>query len=119
MKARARTLWPILVLALAFAGCGHNPAPANGGEEATTHIRVENQNFLDMDIYVVPTSGAQQRLGTVTGKSTATFVIPSRLMFGVSSLRFLADPVGSNARGISQEINVTAGDTVVMIIPAT
>lgn len=119
MKNRA--LFPIVLL-LALLACGRNPAPEGAEpqeEQPRTMLRVENQNFLDMTIYVVYGGGSQRRLGTVTGNSTATFTLPRDVVFGVSSLAFRADPVGANAHPITQTINVSAGDTVVMVIPAS
>lgn len=106
----------LLALALSVAGCGgrrRGPAPPQGPR---TTVRVENQNFLDMNIYVL--NGSQRvRLGNVSGVSTRVFTIPPNLVFGIGSLRFQADPVGSGRTPISQEISVRAGDEVLLVIP--
>ncbi len=107
----------LLVVALSVAGCGgrrsRGPAPP---AVARTTVRVENQNFLDMNVFVL--NGSQRvRLGTVSGVSTRVFTIPANLIFGISSLRFMADPVGSSNTPISQEISVRAGDEVLLTIP--
>lgn len=110
----------LVTAALALAACGRNPAPDGAEpreEPPRTLLRVENQNFLDMTIYVVYGGGAQRRLGTVTGNSTATLRIPPDVVFGVSTLAFRAAPVGANSHPVTQTINVSPGDTVVMIIP--
>ena len=39
------------------------------------------------------------------------------MIFGVTSLRFVADPVGGPSTPVSNEINVTAGEEVRMVIP--
>ena len=81
-----------------------------------TRLKVENQAFLDMTIYVYRSS-QRIRLGIANGNSTAHFVIPSNLLFGSTPMRFQADPIGRNRAPISQEITVSPGDEVVLTIP--
>jgi hypothetical protein len=80
-------------------------------------LQVDNQSFLDMNIYLVTTGGARIRLGTAGGNSSTTLRIPATHIFGGSEIRFLADPIGSNRTPISQGITVFPGDTVRLIIP--
>ena len=90
--------------------------PQTSAPRARTTLRVENRNFLDMNIFVLRSS-QRIRLGTVTGSSTQRFTIPQNLIFGVSTLQFLADPVGGNRTPVSNEIRVTEGDEVTLVIP--
>lgn len=106
-----------LVLVLGLTGCSARqaggPLPPSGSR---TTIRVENQNFLDMTVYVF--RGSQRvRLGTVSGVSSRVFTIPQNLVFGATPLRFQADPVGSRSTAMSHEISVRPGDQVTMTIP--
>ncbi|MGD2071021.1 MAG: hypothetical protein PVI57_20300 [Gemmatimonadota bacterium] len=105
---------PVLVLA-ACAGRQAEYGPSD--PDARTILEVDNQSSLDMNIYVIREAGDRTRLGTATAHVRSRFTIPSRLMFGITSLRFQADPVGSRRAPISQSINVTAGETVVLTIP--
>ena len=84
--------------------------------ERRTTLRVENQAFLDMTIYVVQGS-ARIRLGQVRGNTTEVLVIPSQYVFGPTSLQFVADPVGSSRTPVSDRITVSPGDQVVLVIP--
>jgi hypothetical protein len=106
-----------VVLSLTVAGCSHRSAPEpEAGPPARTTVRVENQGFADMNIYVL--SGGQRiRLGLATGNTTTTFTIPSYLVGGLTPLRFLADPVGGRRSPVSDEITVKPGDQVVLTIP--
>ena len=110
---------PVLLVLLAIALAGCSTRRAGGPLPPTaprTSIRVENNNFLDMTVYVV--RGSQRvRLGTVSGVSTRVFTIPPNLVFGSSALRFQADPVGSRATSISHEITIRPGDQVTITIP--
>lgn len=115
---RARPVLLLLGLVLALSGCAgrKNRGPA-APDAARTTVRVENQNFLDMNVYVL--NGTQRvRLGNVAGVSTRVFTIPANLVFGISVLRFQADPVGSSRAPISQEISVRSGDQVILTIPS-
>lgn len=96
------------------AGTSAGANPAN----AVTTIKVVNQAFLDMDVYVVPQNGARLRLGTATGNSSTVLTIPATEIFGPTQLRFIADPIGGQHAEVSTSILVNAGDQVVMTIPA-
>jgi hypothetical protein len=80
-------------------------------------LRVDNQAFNDMTIYVIEQSGARSRIGTATGNTTTTLRIPNRLLGGARTLRFQADPIGGRDAPISQEITVIPGEVVVLTIP--
>lgn len=115
-----RTLLLLLLLGLSACATG---ARRGGGaqivDEQPTTVRVENQNWLDMNIFVLrgPGGGTRVRLGTVPGASTRVFTIPRSLVFGATTLRFLADPVGSQRTPISNEITVREGDELRLTIP--
>ena len=117
-----------LSLALAFVALAGSTActtPKQAGTSASanparavTTIKVNNQAFLDMDVYVLSQSGARLRLGTATGNTSTVLTIPSTVMFGPTQLRFIADPIGGRHAEVSTSIVVSPGDQVVMTIPA-
>lgn len=113
----------IVCAAAAFAAtaggtaCRRTAANEAVQPQPATMLRVQNQAFLDMVVYVVSQSGGRLRLGTATGSSTTTLRIPSNLLFGTTSLRFIADPIGGAHASVSSTISVIPGDTVVMTIP--
>lgn len=104
-----------LAIMIILASCSGTRRPPADPQEAT-YVRVENQSTLDMNIYVL--RGSQRvRLGTATAHQTSRFRIPRDLIFGITALRFMADPIGSNRTPISHEIAVTAGDEIELRIP--
>ncbi len=107
----------ILALALASTACARNARPSAPGDDAVTVLRVENNGFLDLDVFVLRDVGDRLRLGFVNGNSTADLRIPRALVVGTGSLRFIAAPVGGRGAGVSEQITVSPGDTVVMTIP--
>lgn len=83
---------------------------------AVTTVRVENQSYLDMNIYVL--RGAERiRLGTVTGNTTQVLTIPRHVATSPMGMRFLADPIGGRRTPVSEEITVIPGDQVTLTIP--
>ncbi len=106
-------------LCVSVLACHRAKPNTQGGPPPKTTVTVDNQSFLDMTIYVL--SGGQRiRLGQATGSSKSKFTIPAYLIgYGIQPLRFLADPIGGNRLPISEEINVTAGDEVILTIPPT
>ncbi len=110
-----RAFASLIFLTAALSGCAALGKQAVDTGPKTT-LRVENQAYLDMTIYVM--RGAERvRLGIATGNSVTNFVIPSNVIFGVTSLAFVADPIGGTRASISETINVTRGDEVMMMIP--
>ena len=109
-----RRIFLCAATAVLLGACGGSRRPM--ADQPQTTLRVENQSFLDMTIYLL--AGSQRiRLGTAGGNSTTTLRIPAQYVFGATSLRFLADPIGSNRTPISESITVSPGDEVGLIIP--
>lgn len=108
----------LLFVSVLLSGCTTATRDSQNGNapQAKTTVRVENQNFLDMTIYVLD-AGQRIRLGDVVGHTTRVFEIPDHLIFGPTSLQFVADPVGARQTPVSEEITVTPGDQVQLIIP--
>lgn len=118
-------LQPIaVVFALACLGtsnaCTRSPSARAGAAPApvVTKLEVENQGFLDMNIYVMRDAGVRQRLGTATGNSKTTLTIPEAVMrIGATQLKFVADPIGGRRASVSSSIIVNPGDIVTLRIP--
>jgi hypothetical protein len=105
----------VLTLALAAAvplgGC-HGGSKSGQVAPATAGVTVEvrNQNFADMDVYVV-SEGLATRLGTATGHSTTTFGLDGSF-FPSSDLRIVATPIGGNGRASSGIVQISPGQTL-------
>lgn len=107
----------ILGALLVAAAVGCASAPRNEADELARRstVTVDNQSFSDMTVYV--TRGQRVRLGTAQGKAKTVFTIPRSLVGGTSTLRFIADPIGSSRQSVSEEIAVSEGDEVGLMIP--
>jgi hypothetical protein len=110
-----------LAAALALPACASRQAegagePTERRDPEPTTLVVQNRNFSDMTIYVLR-GGQRIRLGLANGNRSTRFTIPSNLIFGIATLQFLADPVGSSRTPVSQEIRVTEGDVITLTIP--
>lgn len=114
-----RLLLASMLVVVAAPACrsASNAEPGKApAEQPRTTVKVENRSFLDHNVYVLR-GGQRVRLGMVTGNSTQTFTIPANLVFGVTALSFLVDPIGGTRQPVSNELPVSAGDEVQLIIP--
>lgn len=122
VRVSAVTAWGRLLMLTAMVCCVAVACSRNTKEDQAeepvpdTFLKVDNQQFLDMNVYVIRSS-QRIRLGMATGNSSTRMKIPSNLLFGPTPLRFQADPIGGTRQPVSQEINVSPGDEVILIIP--
>lgn len=110
-------MWLCLTLigCASASGSSDNPfatsrsrAPRDGPVE----VRVENNAYLDMHVYVVYGAGQQRSLGMVTGLSRRTLVIPTQVIQTLSGIQLLADPIGTDRGFLSQPILAYPGQRV-------
>jgi hypothetical protein len=112
----------LIALALLSAACSHrtqsaSSEPTPDEQNVQTTVRVENQNFSDMDVFVL-NSGTRVRLGQVNGLSTAVFTIPPDVVRISPQVRFELHPIGARRNPISETITIIPGDQVKLTIPA-
>lgn len=113
MNINRRLFLGVAITALAGCATSHNLRET----QPQTTLMVENQATLDMTVYVL--RGSERiRLGIATALRSTQLRIPPDLIFGSTSLRFLADPIGANRLPASEEIIVNPGDIVSMTIPS-
>src|SRR5688500_5981155 len=105
----------VLIAGIVISGCSARQQTEAEILASRTTVTVDNQSFSDMTIYV--SRGQRVRLGNARGHSKTTFTIPPSIVAGVSSLRFIADPIGSTRSSVSEEISVNPGDSVGLTIP--
>lgn len=109
----------LLLLASGLWACAHMTRSSPQQPQPPTVLSVENNSGLDMNMYVVAHDTQRERLGLAIAHRTSNFVIPARLLFGPTPLRFQADPVGGNRTPVTDQITVIPGDTVVLRIPVS
>jgi hypothetical protein len=121
MRSVSALIAVLLIGAVGPAGCSHNPAPNPDDNapkiDARTRVRVVNQAFQDMTIYVVTESGQNIRLGLASGTTTSIFDIPSSLVSqSMTVLQFLAVPIAGNRAPFTQQLQIDPGDMVQLIV---
>jgi hypothetical protein len=113
---------PTIAFALLLLGASACQTFSHGASASDqnypTVVQVDNQGFLDMNIYAAR-SGQRVRLGTAVGNTKTNLRIPVGLVTGLTPLRFIADPIGGTRASVSMEITVAPSDTVVLTIPPT
>ena len=70
------------------------PAPASASAEAgKTPVEIDNQNFNDMNIYLLE-GGSRVFIGSASGLTKTTLLIPHGSVGADWEVRLLADPIG-------------------------
>src|SRR3954463_3218399 len=114
MPAPLRLCPLLFVLATAC----HSSNPGDTVPATQTRARIENQNSVDLDIYVRRSDGRTSRLGFVPGNQTATFALPGALTAGTPWIMFEARPVRGSGQPIaSEQFPVKPGDEVTWSVP--
>jgi hypothetical protein len=113
LGVRITMTWGV-ALALMTA-CGSRSASSAGAKERAADteiaIEVENHNYSDIVIYLVR-GGQSQRLGMVTGLSTAHYVFPYRRLGSSGDARLRAHPIGGPAPFTSENLYVQPGQWI-------
>jgi len=109
----------LLVGAAACASSGPRPTSGNPfaqelADSKQIQIRILNLHFSDATVWVLVRDARRDRLGTVTGKSEATFTIPWTFS---EPLRLEFDLL-ADVRCITEEIAVDPGDMLELQITA-
>lgn len=107
-----RDTMALATVILMAGGCayGHTTMDDAAMADDRTVVRVTNNNWSDMTIYLMR-SGARQRLGTVTSQSTHAFVVPSYVMSSAGQVYLMADPIGSTRAFTSAPVIIQPGQT--------
>ena len=106
----------LLALALLNAGCSHGARSGSPEPQARTTVKVDNRNFLDMNVFVLR-FGQRIRLGTVTGLSSQVFTIPPDIVRSSPQLQFELHPIGGRTNPRTETITVQPGDEIELTIP--
>ena len=111
-----RQLSSALVLAAFTAAACHRGAVAPINPQAEVAVSVENQNFLDMNVFLIR-GGQRIRLGMVPGLTSSILMVRPELIGYGTELRFELHPIGGRANPVSETITVHPGDVIHLTIP--
>ncbi|HEY7479984.1 MAG TPA: hypothetical protein VH680_05675 [Gemmatimonadales bacterium] len=92
------------------------PAPKPGAEQ--TRVKIDNQNYSDMNIYLID-SGTRLYLGSANGLSSTTLTIPRGMARPGYEVRLLADPIGGSPAIRTPGLVVGPGQSVYWTIGST
>jgi hypothetical protein len=99
---------------LTGAGCGTNQAetaPAPEAKSGGLPVEIDNQNFSDMNIYLV-NGGQRFLLGQAEGLTRTTLTISEGLAPIDGRLRLEADPIGASRPVFTPVLVVSPGQSV-------
>src|SRR5438094_7267396 len=90
----------LLLLTLAAAAC-HRGAVAPINPQAEVAVTVDNQNFLDMDLFLIR-GGQRVRLGMVPGLSSRILMVrPDLIGYGME-LHVEQQPIGGRMTSVTE-----------------
>lgn len=96
-------------------GCARHQVEDDAEPEADlyapTPLTVENNNWLDVVIFVFH-DGELSRVGTVTAASSTNFFLPSWMIGQSRNIRLLADPIGSDASARTETLHIQPGQFI-------
>ena len=121
--SRTRLLRTSLGVALAagavgaVTGCAQQATSFETGiHTEQTALRIRNDNWLDVRVYLVSDTGARAvRVGTVSAASSSVIRLRGRVLQEIrnrGTVRFLLRPIGSRASYTTQAILVHPGDQI-------
>src|SRR5256886_10117448 len=86
---------PLLFFTVDAGGCQRGAVPAMN-PQAEVAVSVDNQNFLDMNVFLIR-GGQRIRLGTVPGLSSRILMVRPDLIGYGTELQFELHPIGGRA----------------------
>ncbi len=106
-----------LAIALAAAGvsgCATSTPPLHSGLRApATAVRIRNDNWLDVRVYLVSANGSRPiRIGMVTSMTTTVIPLKGAIasqVFSHGSLQFLLRPIGSRVSYTTYAVYINPG----------
>jgi hypothetical protein len=113
-----RVLALALVLVGVVAAACHRPPVGPVNPQAEVAVAVDNQNFLDMDVFIVR-GGQRIRLGMVPGLSSRVLMVRPEVIGYSQEVRFEVHPIGGRSDPVTETISIHPGDVVHLTIPPT
>lgn len=108
-----RRLWVALVLSL--AACGRMGV---GGNDNDARIEFRNESTEQATVYVIPTSGEEIRLGTVTAGRTETLRVPESVAIR-GAVNIAARLFARSETPATGPVTMRPGDLYVITLPMT
>jgi hypothetical protein len=112
-RIRARTTALALMLLALATACVRHPQTEDeepGIKADPIHIHVRNENFLDMNVFVI-VNGVSRRLGTVTGNGSGDFTVDWGITIG-QSIAIQAVPIGGRGSANSGQLSIGLGQMI-------
>jgi hypothetical protein len=120
-----KTLASLSAVAVAFAltaGAVSAQEPAreeaakpSAGSATGARVLVTNQSWLDARIYL-DDNGLLVPLGFVMAQQSVELPLPARALTATGRLRIVADPIGSRAAYVSDNLTIGRGDALLVTL---
>lgn len=108
------------LLAVLILGAGVQACASVGAlsRPSGAMLRVDNNNFADMNIYAIRDDGFPRRIGTVNGLSSSNFGLPYDT-FAAGSVYLVGVPIGGFGAAGSGALSVFSGQSVTFTIESS
>ena len=104
----------LIALLVLLSACGASRSAPAGGPEPTSNeisVQIDNQNFSDMDVYLV-NSGQRLLIGQAIGLNMTTLFIPASATRADGQVRLLASPLGASSPVATPLLIVPPGQAI-------
>src|SRR2546430_12196008 len=107
---------PRALLLIVLAGACHRPTAAPLNPRAEVAVTVENQNFLDMDVFLIR-GGQRVRLGMVPGLSSHILMVRPELIGYGTEVQFELHPIRGQRQPLPPTLSARPGGVIHLTIP--
>ena len=95
------------------------PVVASRAWEMPATLKVQNNNWLDVHVYLVRDGGLPRSLGVVSGPGQSEIELPGEATFTGSLIQILVEPIGGGGSYLSQGLVISPGDRVDLTVQNT
>ncbi len=111
----------IVLAAAGMSGCATSTPPLHSGLRApATAVRIRNDNWLDVRVYLVSANGSRPiRIGMVGSMTTSVIPLKGAVAaqaFSQGSLQFLLRPLGSRVSYTTHAVHITPGNVTELTV---
>lgn len=101
----------LLVSACLHQAQSHTPPTVANDAASGFELQIANHNWSDVEIYVVR-DGQPSRIGVATAATSASFMLPWRMLGQGGEIRLYGRPIGGQGQAFSESVIVQPGQWV-------
>jgi hypothetical protein len=111
-------LLPACIAPRQNVGKADTPEPAAADDTEGFSLILNNRHYLDVNVFVQH-DGQASRVGTVTGSSSQSMMLPRWMLGQTRVVRIIAEPIGDETRYTTENLTVQPGQVVELNVEST